>query len=122
MIHGVVNANLEATIQVVVAGPAGNDIEVEAIIDTGYTGFLTLPPTTIRALALAWIGRLPGILADGSTEFFDMYEGLVRWDGNLRAIEVYAADADPLVGTALLSGHSLHVDFIKDGSVVIAQL
>jgi predicted aspartyl protease len=73
MITGAVNANREATIRLVVSGSSGQQQEIEAIIDTGFTGFLTLPPTLVQALGLAWLCRQPGILADGSIEVFDVY-------------------------------------------------
>jgi predicted aspartyl protease len=57
MITGMVNANREATIRLVVSGPSGQQQEIEAIIDTGFTGFLTLPPALIQALGLAWLCR-----------------------------------------------------------------
>jgi predicted aspartyl protease len=41
MIIGVVNANREATLRFVVRGANGQEHELEAVIDTGFTGFLT---------------------------------------------------------------------------------
>ena len=73
MITGVVNANREATIRLVAIGPQGHQQEIEVIIDTGFTGFLTLPPALIAALGLSWLCRQPGILADGRVELFDVY-------------------------------------------------
>lgn len=72
MITGVVNANREAIIRLVVTGPGGQRQNTEAIIDTGFTGFLTLPPTRIAALGLSWLSRQSGILADGSVDIFDV--------------------------------------------------
>ena len=56
MIIGVVNGNLEAIIRLVVRGPNGQEDEIEAVIDTGFTGFLTLPPSLIVSPGLAWRG------------------------------------------------------------------
>ena len=47
MITGAVNANREATIRLVMSGSSGQQHEIEAIIDTGFTDFLTLPPTLV---------------------------------------------------------------------------
>ena len=47
MIEGFVNANLEAVVNVPIRGPAGQTREVEAVIDTGFNGFLTLPPSLV---------------------------------------------------------------------------
>jgi hypothetical protein len=40
MITGVVNASREAIIRLVITGPSRQQRDTEAIIDTGFTGFL----------------------------------------------------------------------------------
>ena len=122
MITGVVNASREATIRLVVIGPSGQQQEIEAIIDTGFTGFLTLPAVLIAALGLPWLCRQPGILADGSVDVFDVYTATVLWDGQSRTVEVEAADAEPLVGMSLLDHHSLRIDVLAGGVVTITAL
>ena len=57
MITGVVNALLDATIRVRVSGPTGQELELEAVVDTGFSGFLTLPPGSIAELGLPWLCR-----------------------------------------------------------------
>ncbi|ETW92032.1 MAG: hypothetical protein ETSY1_45555, partial [Candidatus Entotheonella factor] len=115
MITGIVNTNREAIIRLVATGPSGQQQETEAIIDTGFTGFLTLPPALIQTLDLPWLCRQPGVLADGSIELFDVYTVTIIWDGQPRTIEVEAADTDPLVGMSLLDRHSLHIDVLPGG-------
>ena len=51
MIPGAVNGNLEATVRLVVRGSGGQEQEIEAVIDTGFNGFLTLSPALVEA---AW--------------------------------------------------------------------
>jgi clan AA aspartic protease len=106
----------------VVAGPNGQQQEIEAIIDTGFTGFLTLPPALIAALGLSWLSRQPGILADGSVDIFDVYAATVMWDGQPRVVEVEAADIEPLVGMGLLAQYSLRIDVLSGGVVTITAL
>ena len=76
MISGAVNAGLEATIRLEVLGADGQQ-RVEAIIDTGLSGFLTLPPALITLLGLTWLAREPGILADGTVGLFYVYRATV---------------------------------------------
>ena len=88
MIIGMVNANREATIRLEVIGPPGHPQDIEAVIDTGFTGFLTLPPALVTALGLSWLCRQPGILADGRVEYFDVYIATVQqfWVNDFKAI------------------------------------
>jgi len=121
MIAGVVQSD-EARIRLAVIGPQGQEREIEAISDTGYTASLTLPPALIHALGLPWQSINQGILADGSECTFDVYVGRVNWDGKERRILVDEADTDPLVGMALLSGHELKMQIRSRGKVTIKRL
>ncbi len=79
MITGTINADREATIRLMVRGPGGQEQEIEAVIDTGFNGFLTLPPTVVTTLGLPRLGRGRAILANGSQDLFDVYEVTVLW-------------------------------------------
>jgi clan AA aspartic protease len=118
MITGVVSPNLEATIQVTVIGPA-RQLEIEAVIDTGFDGWLSLSSDSISHLGLAWRGRGRALLADGSDSVFDIYEGTVAWENGPRRIRVDEADTAPLVGMALLNGHELNIQVRPGGAVRI---
>ena len=119
---GTVNADLEALLRVTVRDAGGQPKDVEAVIDTGFNGFLTLPPALIAALELPWLCRQQGELADGSVQAFDVYVGTVDWDGEPRSVEVEAADAQPLLGMALMLGSELRIQVAPGGSVNIAGL
>ncbi len=95
---------------------------VEAVIDTGFTGFLSLPFSTISSLGLPWIFRDVGTLGDGSEVIFDMYRATVIWDGQLRVVDVAESDADPLVGMGLLYGFEIEIEAIEGGMVTIEAL
>ncbi len=122
MIAGVVSDTLQALIRLTIRGTGGGTQEIEALIDTGYNGELTLPPTVIAVLGLVWRRRGRALLADGSTSIFDTYEGIVAWDGTSRPIDVDAADTEPLVGMALLSGYELTIQAVPGGIVTITAL
>jgi clan AA aspartic protease len=121
MITGVVKAD-EGRIRLKVIGLHGREREVDAVIDTGYTASLTLPPALIVALGLRWRSVDRGTLADGSECLFDVYEARVVWDGKVRDILVDEADADSLVGMRLLKGYELRMQVRARGKVTIKRL
>jgi clan AA aspartic protease len=122
MILGYVNANREAIVQFAVLGENQTRLGIKAVIDTGYTGSLTLPPTLITDLELIWYTRQEGILGDGSICMFDVYEVSVIWDGQVKTIEVNASKTEPLVGMELLEGYELKIQGFTGGAVSITAL
>ena len=63
MIDRMVTEDLEAIVQVIVVATDGRQQQIRAVIDTGFSGFLTLTPAVVAALDLAWLGRETGTLA-----------------------------------------------------------
>ena len=120
MIEGIVNAAYEPVVTLTVQGPSGQTSEIEAVIDTGFTGFLTLPPGLISELGLPFLAANRATLADGSEVTFPSYVVAVLWGGQTIYVEADAADATPLVGMRLLDSHSLYVE-IEDGGRVVIQ-
>ena len=121
MMQGYVNAAYEAVVSVVVSYE-GKLKSVNAVIDTGFTGFLSLPSTIIAELELPWSYRDRATLGDGSETLFDIHEASVIWDGKFREIEINSADTDPLLGMRMLRGYRLQVDTIQGGLVTIKAL
>jgi clan AA aspartic protease len=122
MIIGMVNAHREATISLIVQDANGQGHDIDAVIDTGFTGFLTLPAALIAALGLTWRGYATAVLGDGSLQQFDVYAAAVIWDGQTRVVEIDAAETDPLVGMGLLYGHEVRIQAIDGGMVTIEAL
>ena len=119
MIEGVVNDAFEPVIPLAVQGLSGQSRDIEAVIDTGFNGFLTLPPPLVAELELPFLSVGRATLADGSEKAYDVYGAAVLWDGQCRYIEADAADASPLVGMRLLDGHDLNIAVERGGRVVI---
>ena len=95
MINGIVNIQIEAIISLKVLGSSGAEATIEAVIDTGFNGYLTMPQPLIDFLGLPW-RRGSGTLADGSRIIFDIYEAEIIWDGESRRVAVDCSEADPL--------------------------
>ncbi len=121
MVEGVVNARLEAVVSLSLSGPSGRTREIEAVVDTGFSEFLTIPIWLARELGLAFGGVTPMILADGAMQYFGQFHAAVMWDGRPKTVKVHIADGAPLIGMALLEGHSLFVEVVEGGRVVIQQ-
>jgi clan AA aspartic protease len=92
------------------------------VIDTGFTGYATLPMALLAALGATWLYRQEGILADGSIQLFDVYAVTIIWDGQPRTVETEAIDSDPLVGMSLLHNHELRIQVATGGLVVIEEM
>jgi clan AA aspartic protease len=122
MMTGTVNADLDPLLRLTVRDAGGQSHDVEAVIDTGFNGFLTLPPALLAALGLPWLCRQDGQLADGSVLPFDVYVGTVDWHGQARTVEVESADAQPLLGMALMEGSELRMQVLPGGSVILMEL
>lgn len=116
------NVNCEATVRLILHGVTEEQQEVVAVIDTGFTGHLTLPPAVIERLHLARRGHGRAMLANGGFHVFDVYASTVLWNGQYRKVEVFEADPEPLVGMGLLKGHYLEIDVVENGAVRIESL
>ncbi len=119
MISGVVNAAYEPVVTLVVQGPSGQSIEIEAVVDTGFTGFLTVTSVLATELGLTLEGTSRATLADGSEVTFDVYDIAVLWDDQPRYVLADTADTTPLVGMRLLDRHNLNIDIEEGGHVII---
>jgi len=122
MMFGVVNSNCEAIIKVAVGRIGSSKITVDAVIDTGFTSFLSLPLSVITNLGLPWYYRDIGTLGDGSEVVFEIYKASVIWDGIEQVVDVAASEADPLLGMGLLYGFKIQIEAVEGGRVTIEAL
>ncbi|MEX2213948.1 MAG: hypothetical protein WD768_07460 [Phycisphaeraceae bacterium] len=122
MISGAVNADIDAIVRLRVIGPRGDAILVDFVLDTEFSGALSLPSKYIRQLKLEWYHETAAILADGSTVAFDVFDGAVEWHGTIVAVKIDAAEGDPMIGMELMQGHRVTLDIIAGGRVTIAPL
>jgi clan AA aspartic protease len=121
MIRGVVT-RFKARVSVQLQGSDGQHLTIEADVDTGFNGMLTLPFNVIAALGLVWESEGRGVLADGRISRFDIYNGTVIWHGHPKAISVSALDMFPAIGMGLLDGSELNVKVRPGGMVTIKPL
>ncbi len=115
------NQSCEATLPTVIKNNATTQL-VDTVIDTGFSGFLTLPFDVISALGLSWEGRDVATLGDGTSCTFEVYTVIVIWDGQYREIYVNESETIPLIGMRLLRGYDLRIQAIEWGMVTIKAL
>lgn len=120
MMQGVVNELNEATLPLVIGNTEGKRQLINAVIDTGFNGFLTLPSSIITNLNLPWNASEIVTLGDGKKTIFDVYAVMIIWDGEYREIDVAESETEPLIGMSLLSGYQLQVE-VKQGGIVSVQ-
>ena len=122
MITGIVNADFEAIISLAISDSDGKIYTQDAIIDTGFNGWLSLPPDLIDQLNLKWKRRGRAILGDGSECVFNVYEAVVVWDGDYLTIPIDEADSEPLVGMSLMENYQLTVQVFEKGNIEICKI
>lgn len=119
MIQGVVNAPMRQSWPSLARPCWAQAQDIETVVDTGYSGFLTLPTTVVTELGLpfAYIGR--ALLANDDEVSFDVHDVTVLWDGQPRHIKADAMGGVPLVGMPLLDRHNLNIEVESGGRVLI---
>ena len=114
---------LEARISVAVAGPSMEFWEVEAVIDTGFSGWLTLPEVAVRELDLQIYRHRRVRIADNRVTWMLTYRAVAQWQGRQIGILVYQTENPrPLLGTAMLEHCRLTVDMLEGGPVAVTPL
>jgi clan AA aspartic protease len=122
MIAGIVNADFEPIIPLSICGSDGKVHTQDAIVDTGFNGWLSLPPDLIAQLNLKWKRRGRAILGDGTECVFNVYEAILVWDGSFLTIPIDEADSEPLVGMSLMEGYQLTVQILEGGHVELSKV
>lgn len=122
MIVGTVVEGREARIPLTLIGPGDSRTRIEAVVDTGFTGHLVLPPVLVRELGLPLRGSRDSLLADGSVISLDAHRVGVEWDDRVRVVPAPAAEGGPLVGMSLLRDSELRLEAVDGGEVVIRPL
>jgi len=119
MVRGHVTRAYEAVVRVQVAGPSGAVADIEAAVDTGFTGDLTLPAALVTELGLAFRDVADVRLAGDAPAQIPVYRAIVIWNGKPRAVFAHCMEGTPLIGMHLLYKHLLTVQVVRDGAVTI---
>ena len=91
-------------------------------MDTGFTGWLTLPAEVIRQLGLQYRGTRTVSLANGQEWPVELYLGFISWDDRILPRLIHQSDGNPLIGMNLMTGFRLTMDIRAGGDVVIEEI
>jgi predicted aspartyl protease len=92
---------------------------VDAIIDTGFTQYLTLPAQLIGQLGLTRQGTVTIVLADGSNKRVPVFNAKVGLGGTFRSVDIEESEGDIILVMGLLYNCRLSIEAIEDGHVFI---
>ena len=111
----------EPRIVVPVLDTSGDAVPLEMVIDTGFTGFMTLRPRITHALRLERAEERRMMLADGQVISTPTYLATVIWHGNPTRILVLEIDSRPVIGMSLLWNSDVAIAARENGRVTISK-
>lgn len=122
MSNGTVKSDRTIVIPLSLRDKAGDLVFVDAVMDTGFDGELTLPNRLLDSLQAEELNVLRVELADGSFVRLKSYEVEVEWMEETRNIMVLEADSVPLLGMSLLWNSRVTFDAVDGGAVSVVPL
>ena len=120
MISGVVQG-LIPIVPLVLEDRGGGLAQFRFAVDTGFNGFLSLPPADLQRLGLTPAGEEVVTLVDGSNQSRRAYRAVVHWRDERHEVRVLETGL-PLLGMALLSGNRIAIDVVEGGPVSVEPL
>ncbi len=122
MITGAVASNFDPVVPLIILDADGHEQTIQAVVDTGFNGWLALSKELISQLGLSWRREAQAILADGDSTVFNVFGAEIVWDGQPQTVFVDEMASDPLIGMRLLKGFRLVVEAVDGGPVRIERL
>jgi len=122
ILSGVVSAQRQPLVRLVVRGPRGQEQTIEALLDSGFNGTLALPEAVISAMGWEYRRAKKIMIADGSAVDVAEYRGRILWEGIERPVAVIATGLQPIVGMALPYGYRITIDMVDGGEVRVTAM
>ena len=112
---------LEARIPIDISTANGFFHTLEAVVDTGFTGWLSLPESVIQELGLSPARQLNTTLANGQSITTQTYAAALLWHGQPVSVWAQSLDSKPMIGAELLADSRLTIDWWDGGDVIIEE-
>lgn len=92
-----------------------NDLVVECVVDTGFSGGLMLPAEMLGRLGIPIIGKETFELVSGQFLVASLALREIQWLGERRSVRVVVSEGyDSLIGTELLDGNRLVINYVAN--------
>lgn len=112
---------LEARIDIDIAGSSSIFQTLAVVVDTGYTGALSLPETIAHELGLRSTQRRYVTLANGQIEQVGVCAARLLWHGQPIDVLTHIMGDKSMIGTTLLANCRLTIDWWDGGDVIIDE-
>ena len=114
-------SGLEARVEIAIVDDSGISRPLEAVVDTGFTGWLTVPPHLASELGLVAAGSAQSTMANGLEVESVFCNAVVMWHAQSVNVLVDIMENVPLIGTDLLADCRLTIDWWDGGEVMIEE-
>jgi len=92
-----------------------NTVTVECVVDTGFSGALMLPRNIVSDLNIPFVGKETFELVSGHFFTASLALAEIDWLDQRRPVRIVISEgSDLLIGTEMLDGNRLVIDFIND--------
>ena len=110
---GYVNEYGQPLVEITVMGTR-KESTCPAVVDSGFNGDVCVPTSIAIQLGLELVATYTIELADGTVRNELIFAGEVVFNGRKESAEILLTEAqDTLLGTGLLMGRVLEIDFLK---------
>ena len=121
MIRGELTDRLQPIIALEISTGDGQFQPVDTLMDTGFSGYMTLPPDRVARLGLEHVELIPVVLAGDRQTQVSAHKGYVNWFGRELRIDVLAMEGQPLIGMKLLEDCKITLHVRSGAEVVIEE-
>ena len=80
MIEGRINHQYEPVVTIAIVNPTGAPRELEAVVATGFNGFIILPEDLVEELDLPFLYSSQAFLADDRELNVQVHQVLLNWN------------------------------------------
>ena len=122
MIKGRVTADRTPIIRLEVWDESGVSHALAVVLDTGFSGDISLPTTTIARLGLRPTGQRTFTLANGGVSIMNTYVARVNWHEEPLQVVAVESEGPAMAGINLLWGSRITLDACEEGNITIDRL